>query len=87
MQPGNRGTCLIKGSFAQDRIVGPFIKMHHNPVGLDFELAPGFHELAIELLGLCFVVTLQMKWRCFGSWPLCVRQCGQPYRSQYKQLP
>jgi len=39
VQPGNRGTRLIKGSFAQDRIVSPFVKMHHNPVGLHFERA------------------------------------------------
>jgi len=52
MQPGNRGTCLIKGSFTQDRIVSPFVKMYHKTVSLDFELPPGFHELAIELFGL-----------------------------------
>src|SRR4029453_17995728 len=59
--PGNRGTRLLKGSFAQDRIVSPFVKMHHNPVGLHFELSPSFHELAIELFGLRFVKAMQLR--------------------------
>ena len=61
MQPGNRGTRLIKGSFAQDRIVSPFVKMHHNPVGLHCELSPSFHKLALELFGLRFVKARQLR--------------------------
>ena len=61
MQPRNRRTRLSKGSFAQAWIVSPFVKMYHKPVGLNFELSPSFHELAIELLGLCFVKAVQ--WR------------------------
>src|SRR6266700_4462472 len=61
VQPGNRGTRLIKSSFAQDRIVSPFVKMHHNPVGLHFELSPSFHKLAIELFGFRFVKAMQLR--------------------------
>src|SRR2546422_7288797 len=61
VQPGNRGTRLIKGSFAEDRIVSPFVKTHHNTVGLDFELSPSFYELAIELFGLRFVKAMQLR--------------------------
>ena len=39
----------------------PFIKMHDKPVGLNFELSPSCHELAIELFGLRFVKAMQLR--------------------------
>jgi len=35
--------------------------MHHNPVGLHFELSPSFHKLAIELFGFRFVKAMQLR--------------------------
>jgi hypothetical protein len=35
--------------------------MYYKTVSLDFELSPGFHELAIELFGLRFVKTMQLR--------------------------
>jgi hypothetical protein len=41
--------------------VSPFVNVHYKPVGLDFELSPSFHELAIGLFGLCFVKAMQLR--------------------------
>ena len=41
--------------------MGPVVKMHHTPVGLDCELSPGFHALARELLGLRCVTAIPLR--------------------------
>lgn len=41
--------------------MGSFVKPHHKPVGLDFELSRRFHELALELFGLRFVKAMQLR--------------------------
>ena len=40
--------------------MSPFVKMPHHPGGLDCELSPGVHTLAIELFGLHFVKAIPL---------------------------
>ena len=67
MQPGHRRICLIKGSCAQDRMVSPFVKMYHQPVGLNVELPPSVHKLAIEWSGLRFLQAMPLRGQPPGA--------------------
>src|SRR5262245_17089844 len=51
-QPGDGRAVAVEGGLAQDRVVRTLVEVHHYPLVLHLDHAAGFHEPAVQLLGL-----------------------------------
>src|SRR5580658_842196 len=59
-QPRNGRAGLVKGCFAQDRVMRPLVEMDDDRVLCDLDASARFHELAVEVFRLGFAEAVQL---------------------------